>query len=190
MTIRRKLLPGRSANVPKSHLEAVIRFVKDKDIVLNPEQEKYMQRLLYADELARSRKYTRQQIINMLVSRFDVSNWRADEDITDSHKVFGQTRKINKAYLLSFHLDDIQEQISLAKQARRLDLLPKLNDNLTYALNSLPPEEKETEAAPAKIIFIIKDGGAKTMDVDAILAEAEKLLKTDQADEYIDFEEQ
>jgi hypothetical protein len=187
----RKNLPARSKNVPKSHLEAVLRFVKEKDIILNPEQERYMQRILYADELIRSRKYTRQQVINMIVTRFDVSKWRADEDVTDTHKVFGATRKISKGYILSFHLDDIQEQILLAKQARRLDLLPKLNDNLTYALNSLPPEEKESDRAPAKIVFIIKDRSNKTMDVDAILAEAEKLIKQDfSSNEYIDFEEQ
>lgn len=182
-------IPGRTTHKPKSYIDAVIRFINHKDIVLTPDQEQFMQRLQFADELIRSRKYVRQQIINQIAARFQVSDWRADQDITDTHRVFGASRKINKAYLLSFHLDDIQEQINLAKQARRIELLPKLNDNYTYALNSLPAEEKESDSAPAKIIFVIKDKADNQRDIDTILAEAENLIKQNHTDEYIQFEE-
>lgn len=180
----------------KGNIEAVVRFVLHKDITLNSEQELLMQRLQFADEQLRSRKFSRQQVINSIVTRFQVSEWRADQDITDAHRVFGQTRKLNKAYLLSFHLDDIQEQIQTAKRAGKLELLPKLNDNYTYALNSMPAEEKESDARPARIVFVIKGESSKQRTADEWLAEAEKLiaLSSKQSnvapDEYIEFEDE
>lgn len=180
----------------KGNIEAVVRFVLHKDVVLNADQEQLMQRLQFADEQLRSRKFSRQQVINSIVTRFNVSEWRADQDITDAHKVFGNTRKLNKAYLLSFHLDDIQEQIQMAKRANRLELLPKLNDNYTYALNSMPAEEKESDVRPARIVFVIKGESSKDKSVEEWLEEADKLLalSTKQSnvapDEYIEFEDE
>lgn len=184
-----KNLPNRAPNEPKSYVDAIVRFIIDRDIVLSIEQEKSKERILYADELIRERKYTRKQIVNMIAVRFDVSTWRADTDISDAHKIFGRARKINKNYVLTEHIDEIQSQIVLARQARQFAILPKLNDNLTYALNSLPPEEKEAQMAPVKIVFRIQDPGAAPLDVDALLAEAAALIKK-KSDDYIDFEEQ
>jgi hypothetical protein len=175
---------------PRTNVDAVIRFVHYRDIVLTAEQEELMNRLQFVDEKQRTRKFDRQQIINAVRSRFGISEWRADQDITDAHRVFGTTRKLNKNYLIAHHLDDIQQQIQLAKNARRLDLLPKLNDNFTYALNSMPPDEQITDTAPVKIVFVVKESTA-SKTVDDLIAEARKMLDLKpEADEYIEFQDE
>lgn len=176
---------------PKSNVEAIIRFVNKGDIVLNAEQENLFLRLCYTDTLLRSRKYKRDDILENIRKRFGISAYRANQDITDAHKIFGETRKLNKNYLLSHHIDEIGMQIQLAKDAGRYELLPKLNDNYTYALNSIPFEAEERETPPAKIVYVF-DGAPKTekKDLMSVLLDADNLIKgTAKNGSYIEFEE-
>lgn len=181
-------------SAPRTNLEAVTRFLTKSDIVLNTEQEDLLQRLTFTDDKIRSRKYTRDEIISLIRNRFKISEWRAEQDITDTHRLFGQTRKISKTYVLAQHIEEIERQIQLVKEARRFELLPKLNDALTYALNSLPAEDKEHEQPPFKIVFIsnaTRQEDKKT--VTDILTEVDALLNdtpTPDNDEYLEFEEE
>jgi hypothetical protein len=187
--------PKALANIesPKTNLEAVTRYFLKGDIALNTEQELLLQRLTFTDDKIRSRKYTRDEIIAFIVGRFKVTQWRAEQDITDTHRLFGATRKISKTYVLAQHIENIERQIHMATEARRLDLLPKLNDALTYALNSLPEEGKDYDQPPFKIVFINNsDKSAELRTVDELLLGCEKMLKektTPDDDEYLDFEE-
>lgn len=174
-----------------SNLEAVQRYIHHQDISLNSEQEQLLHRLQFADEKIRSRKFGRDEIITALRTRFGISKWRAEVDITEAHSVFGQTRRINKNYLMAQHLEDVARHIKLAESAKRLDLLPKLNDNYTYALNSLPSDNELNKHAPAKIIFVIKGFDEKKKNIDELLSEVDELLKKTVPDgDYIEFTEQ
>jgi hypothetical protein len=172
-------------------LEAVQRYIHTQDISLNTAQESLLHRLQFADEKIRSRKHTRDEIITALRTRFGVSQYRAERDITEAHSIFGQTRRLNKNYLMAQHLEDVARHIKLAESAKRLDLLPKLNDNYTYALNSLPTDNELNKHAPAKIIFIIKGDTDKQKTHDELLAEVDALLKkTTPNGDYIEFTEE
>ncbi len=175
---------------PRSSVEAIIRFMSKADIVLNSEQENLFVRLCYTDTLLRSRKYKRDTVIDMLRKRFGISPYRANQDITDAHKAFGETRKLNKNYLISHHIDEIGMQIQLVKESGRLELLPKLNDNYTYALNSIPVQYEPEDHAPAKVIFVYN--GATPVQQDTLtelLQQADNYIKASKSDDYIDYEE-
>lgn len=174
----------------KSNLEALERFVHKKDITLTVEQEELMQRIMHADEKSRSGIHDRQAIIESIVTRFSVSKWRADQDISDAHKLFGGVRKLNKNYLLSRHIERIEKHIKIAETARNLKELRGLNDSLTHALNSLPQEVENLEATPTTIIFIVKaPDEQKKKTVEDLLKEAEAITKQLPENEYIEFEE-
>lgn len=177
--------------IPKTNIEAVERYILKNDIVLTDDQRELLQRIQYADEKKRARVKSREEIIKDIVVRFGVSTWRADQDITDAHRLFGTTRKLNKNYLLAQHLENIEKQISVFEKARQYALIPKLNDNYTYALNSLQQEAAEHETSPTTIIFIVKaPGDQKKKTIDELLAEAEKKLKDNpEPNEYIEYEE-
>jgi hypothetical protein len=175
----------------RTNLEAVERYILKQDIILTDEQQELLLRIQFADEKKRARVNSREEIINAIVTRFGVSMWRADQDITDSQKLFGATRKINKNYLLAQLLDNIEKQIHVFEKARQYALIPKLNDNYTYALNSLPPDQLESQTSPTTIIFIVKaPDNARKKTVDELLQEAEAITKeTPEPDDYIEYEE-
>lgn len=174
-----------------TNLEAVERYIFKQDIVLTDEQQELLQRIQFADEKKRARVHSREEIINAIVTRFGVSMWRADQDITDSQKLFGATRKINKNYLLAQLLENIEKQIHAFERAKQYALIPKLNDNYVYALNSIPQEQIEAQNSPTTIIFIVKaPDNSRKKSIEELLQEAEAITKqTPDPDDYIEFEE-
>lgn len=178
--------------VPKNDAEAVTRYLLYGDIKLNNAQKELSERLLFVDQHLRERKLNHDEIITLTMKVFNVSNYRAQRDINDCQKVFGETRKLNKTYLLSHHIQEIGMQIQKCLDAKKYEYLPKLNDNLTYALNSLPVETDLKEAVPAKIVFVF-NGAAPTKNesLDDVLAEADAILHKNTANgsDYIEFEE-
>ncbi len=180
-----------TGKVPKTHIEAIERYIQHGDIALTDDQKELMLRIQYADEKKRSRILDREEIIKLLMARFGISKWRAEQDITDAHRLFGTTRKLNKNYLLAQHIENIEKQIATFEKAHQYSLIPKLNDNYTYALNSLQQDQAEHEVSPTTIIFVVKaPSDEKKKTVEELLAEADKLLKksTNQND-YIEYEE-
>jgi hypothetical protein len=177
--------------MPKTNIEAVERYMIHADITLTDEQRELMTRIQHADEKKRARIYDREEIIKSIVVRFGVSRWRAEQDITDAHRLFGATRKVNKNYLLAQHLDNIEKQIKTFEKAHQYNLIPKLNDNYTYALNSLQQDAIEHDPSPTTIIFVVKSpNDSKRKSIEELLAEAEEKLKAEpEENEYLEFEE-
>ncbi|MDH7463961.1 hypothetical protein QEG73_21850 [Chitinophagaceae bacterium 26-R-25] len=179
-----------SLEKPRTNVEVLIRHLSKGDIILNSDQEQLFIRLTLADQWLRSRKYDRDTIITMLRQRFSITSYRANQDITDAHKVFGETRKLNKNFLLSHHIEEIGRQIQIVLNEKRYELLPKLNDSFTYAINSIPREIEENQSSPAKIVYVFN--GTPIMekkDLNKVLQDADNLLKGLTHGEYIDYEE-
>jgi hypothetical protein len=176
---------------PKNDVEAVIQYLVNDSVKLTQSQDALCTRLIRVDGLLRSRKHTTDQIIEEIMKQFEVTRYRAEQDIYDCQKVFGATRKLSKSYLISHHLEDIGLMIKKCEDAKKWDLLPKLFDNYTYALNSLPVEEDPKEAPPAQITFVFQ--GAPPVEqkpLGEVLQEADKLLKPSVNGEYIEYEEE
>ena len=178
-----------SQEKPRTNVDAIIRFMTKGDIILNADQESLFVRICWTDTMLRSRKYKRDDILSISQKRFSISPYRANQDITDTHKVFGETRKLNKNYLISHHIDTIGRHIQLAEESSRLDLLAKLNDNLTYAINSIPPEVDQPDQHTAKIVYVY-EGAPKTekQDILSLLKQADDYIKGKKNADYIDYE--
>jgi hypothetical protein len=175
---------------PKNDVEAVIRHLIHQDVNLTASQDQLCTRLMYVDTLIRERQKTTDEIIEALKEKFGTTLYRAQQDIYDCHKVFGDTRRLNKNYVLSHHIDDIRLMIKKIIDAKEYSLLPKFYDNLTYAVNSLPVVEDAKDAPPTQIIMVYN--GAPPVEqkpLEDVLAEADNLLKPTVDGEYIDYEE-
>ena len=184
---RKKL---RQTRQPKTDVDAVVRYLVHQDVNLTKSQDALINRLIYVDGLIRSRKKTTDEIIEGVMEKFQVTQYRAQQDVYDCQRVFGETRKLNKAYLLSHHITDIGLQIQRCVEADKLELLPKLYDNYTYAINSLPVNDDVKEAPPAQITFVFN--GTPPVDqqpIDDVLAEADRLLQPSVHGEFIEYEE-
>src|SRR5574343_604515 len=112
---------------PKDDFEAVVRAFTHEDITLTPRQQQLSERLMFVDAQLRMRRHTQDAIIRMNMKKFGVTRHRAERDIVDTMKLFGESRKLNKAYLMSHHIDEIQRQIQTCIEAKKMELIPKLN---------------------------------------------------------------
>ena len=175
---------------PKNDVEAVIRFMLHGDIKLTASQDSLCNRLMFVDSLIRGRKFTTDQMVEQLMEKFTISQYRAQQDMYDCQKVFGETRKLTKLYLLSHHIQEIGLTIQKCKDKDMMDMLPKLFDNFTYAINSLPEDNSIKEAPPSHITYIFNGTPPVAQEpLDDVLKKADKLLTTSKNGEYIEFEE-
>jgi hypothetical protein len=175
---------------PKNDVDAVIRYMLHNDVKLTGSQDALCTRLMFVDSLNRGRKHTTDEIIELLKEKFTITQYRAQQDLYDCQKVFGETRKLNKTYLLSHHIQDIGITIQKCLDAKKFDLLAKLYDNYTYAINSLPVETEMKESPPTQITYVFN--GAPPVDqqpIEDVLATADKLLTPGKHGEYINYEE-
>jgi hypothetical protein len=176
---------------PKNDVEAVVQYLVNDNIKLTQSQDFLCTRLIRTDALIRSRKHTTDEIVEKLMSEFNITAYRAEQDMYDCHKVFGATRKLSKAYLVSHHIEEIGMMIKKCQEKDQLELLPKLFDNYTYALNSLPVEEDAKEAPPAQILFVLNGQIPVTQkSLAESLIEADNLLKPSAHGEYIEYDEE
>jgi len=175
---------------PKNDVEAVIQYLVNDNIKLTASQDALCTRLIHVDALIRSRKHTTDDIVKQMMDRFTITAYRAEQDIYDCQKVFGRTRKLSKAYLVSHHIEEIGMTIKKCQEKDMLDMLPKLFDNYTYALNSLPVEEDHKDAPPAQITYVFNgDAPVAQKPLGEVLLEADNLLKPSVHGEYLEYEE-
>jgi len=172
----------------KTNLQVLEQYMYKPELPLTAEQQELLLRIQYADELIRTGNRGRDEVINAIVTRFGVSKWRADQDVTDAGALFGRTRKLNTSYILAQHIEDIRKQIQIAKTARRWDVLPKLNENVTSAIKALPPQEETIERSPTTIIFVVQKSEGPKLTIEQLIAKAKQ--KTNTTNEYIEFTEE
>jgi hypothetical protein len=166
----------------KSNLEQIISYLSTEDgaVILTEKQEEMLGRLKQADDLLRKNKHSTKEVARMLVDIFrdkgvNYSIATAWRDIDDARMVFGTTRTINKNYIVTSHIDEIDEVIKLAKSTSNFKLLPLLFDCKTKALAQLPDDDSRKNAPPA-IIFNITNNTA-IIDNNMTDDEAEAVVK-------------
>lgn len=138
--------------------EKIVQYLLTGDVLLHADEEKMMMRWLYADSMIRSHRLRRDEIIEEIVKKFEVSRFTADSDIRNAHCVFAKTRTLNKRYLLSYLIEDLAIQIEKAKRD------PELKKNIHHlykeyraAINDLPDDQLDDKRTPATIMFNLFD---------------------------------
>lgn len=157
----------------------ILRFMTKSDITLNANEEAILDRWCYCDVLMRSRKKTTDEIVADMVKRWDVSKFTAINDINATQKLFAKSRDVNKKYLLHHHIEQIGLSIQKAGlKDTNLELMPKLFDSYTKAIQALPDDETADKLPPPIMNFFIAPGqqlsGVPTIE-DAI-AQADEIL--------------
>lgn len=178
----------------------IIRFLtsEDPDPLLS-EEELVLDRWEFADLQMRLRK-DYGSVIKLLMDKYHISQFTANNDYFTAQEVFATSRKLNKKYLLHYHIEDIRADLvkfrntlykyfdeGEKKEKKRIPsdkeiiALSKLNDSLVYALNSLPETAVAKDIPRPIFIFSLPDG--QTMPGRIPLTDAIKM-----ADELIDYE--
>lgn len=172
--------------------KAILRFCTHGDIKLKKEEDEILRRWEYCDVLLRAKSKTEQQIIEEIVTRFNVKSHTARNDIYQTQQLFGKSRQINKKYLAHHHLDRIDRDIQLIRSqlfktvdgklivpdSKETMALAKLYEAYTYQLNSLPDEPIEDKTPPPIFHFILAPGQVieKPLLLEDALKQADELI--------------
>lgn len=190
----------RVALLPKKReaFVAIRRFMMDGDVTLREEEEKILNRWIYVDALLKSKEHNEDGMIKNIMDNYAVSVYTARNDIQYTQRLFGDSRKINKKYLIHLHLDRIDRDIQILRtrlfevttdkegkthqcipDAKEMAALAKLHETYTYTLNSIPDDILEDKQPPPIFQFILAPGQVieRPMLVEDALRKADEILK-------------
>lgn len=169
----------RPALLPKKReaYVAIRRFMIDGDVTLREEEEKILNRWIFTDALLRAKEENEDGVIAKIVEQYNVSPYTARNDIYYTQRLFADSRKIVKKYLIHHHLDRIDRDIQLIRNklfsvdvekdgtktqcipdAKEIAALAKLHETYTYTLNSMPEDLIEDKQPPPIFQFILAPG--------------------------------
>lgn len=176
---------------------AIKRFMTMSDITLKVEEEAILKRWEFCDALLRSKEYDEETIIAKIVEMYNVSTFTARNDIGNAQRLFADSRKLNKKYLIHLHLERIDKDIQyvrkklFAKQkdkegkeydpsidAKELGAYAKLLESYTYTLNSIPEDIQNDKQPPPIFQFLLAPGQVidRPMEIDEAIAGADAFL--------------
>jgi len=177
----------------------IIKFLMQEPVELKAEDEKILARWEAADKLLQDELSFR-EICDQLVQTYAISRFTAQNDVFSAQEVFGQARRMDKRYVMFlkferqekdlmkirralFNMDDEDEKLrgKFTGDAKDMAALAKLEEALTYTLNSMPSEDV---APPAKQpVFLFNFAGiapAAPMPVEVAMEEADALIMNSQ----------
>jgi hypothetical protein len=180
-------------------LSRIRRFMSTEEsgIVLSVNEEKMLQRWVFANAMITERKFSRDEIADRIKNVHGVSIHTARSDINNAYSLFVSVTADYKRYTLQLHIEFIEKQIMKASTDKSLmPLLPKLIAEKTRALMALDVEQSNPDLpAPMINLYMLmmgsQAGPAKTNDsnLNSLLQEADKLIEFEKNHEYTDFSE-
>lgn len=164
----------------------------ESGVMLTPNEEKILSRLIYANALLSERKFTTEQVAEKIKEKFGCSIFTARNDINNTYTLFVSITEDYKRYTLWHHVEFLRQKLKAWETDKSLaHLLPKLSDSITKAIAAMPVKP-EAPDIPAPIILINVVGGkitAPEMSPDEARKEADEIIKQEEKGEYIDFED-
>lgn len=159
--------------------EVIIQYLVGEagTVKLNPEQENLLQRWSAADDMMRNMETGPNEIALALMKKFEYSVATARRDISNAQYVFGSMNVADKRYVISRHLDLIDDCIRKAIAAGKDKLWPILLQVKNKAIEMMPDTQK-TDTTPAALIFNIHVTQAADLGAGTITqADAEENVK-------------
>lgn len=155
--------------------EALVHFLISEPgtVTLTPKQEELLNRAREADRLMQAKRYSRREMELLLSDKFNYSIDTARNDMYLAEYIWGNAIKRNKTYLLSSHIDQIDDFIRMARQSGNDKFIEALLDLKTKAIKELP-DNNTSDTTPAAIIFNISMDTANLFDGKPITEEEAK----------------
>ena len=147
--LSRELAPGLLPAHKRNNVDAIVAFLlcEDGSVELTPEQKTLLDRADFADTQRRGRKLRNSAIVTLICNRWGVGSSTAWKDMERAGLIFGSTRLPNRDYLLALHIERIEDSIALHERQGKSNVLPKLYQALTNAINMLPDAERKQRSA-------------------------------------------
>jgi hypothetical protein len=142
---------------------------------LTEKQHDLLLRWEFADEKIRENmgKLSRDEIANLVVTRFKVSKCTAKSDLVNAEYVFSSSNPLNKAHRIGLRIEFLEKQIRLAAQASDFKAVAMMERSLSKYLEIYP--ETTPVEVPKNLIF--------NFDVTKL---ADRLVDQSDAEEIID----
>lgn len=161
----------------KDAFSRIVRFMDKADITLSADEENIMQRWFYCGALIRQKLMNHEEMVEDLCKKFSISKFTAISDINQTHKLNGRIIQINKKFLLHLHLERIDKVIqSNLSKTDALEILPKLFDSYTKAIQAIPEDTTADKQPPPQFIFNLAPG----QTIDGVMPAEEALKAADE----------
>lgn len=137
--------------------ELLVQYLlaEEGTVQLTPVQLKQLERVEEADRLIRGGRFPRQEDRETILARkYNISRSTARNDLATAEYIFGRSRKRDKNYLMSNHIDFLDQCIKKAQRAGDMRSMVMLIAEKTKAIKELP-DYTSANTAPAAIIFNI-----------------------------------
>jgi hypothetical protein len=150
---------------PKKELE---------DMELTDEDARILERLQFIDSLLRRHrpKIKKQDIINMTVRRYSISERQFHVDYSNCQKLFGNVNPLDRKYLKTLYSEWLEQIASLAesKGDYKSAVLAIEKAAQIHGLYEKELAEDSGKDNPGKFVMVmmLQDGNVKTADLDAL----------------------
>lgn len=180
--------------------EKITAFLTQQEITLNAEEERMLARWEAADRLLQQ-KLPLPQIVERLTNEFSISRFTAQNDVFTAQEIFGAARKLDKRYLLFMKYQRQEADIERIRKkmfklgengesnndewgidAKELQALAKLEEAITYTLNSIPQEAPAPIVKQPVMLFNTVNNYSAPMSVNDALAEADRIININDSD--------
>lgn len=145
-----------------------------KDIDLSPDDARILERLQFIDGLLRRHrpKIKKQDIINMTVRRYNISERQFHNDYSNCQKLFGNVNPLDRKYLKTLYAEWFEQMASLAESKGdfKSAVLALEKAAEIQGLYEKDTEDDTHSDNPGKFVMVmmLQDGGVKTADLDAL----------------------
>jgi hypothetical protein len=173
-----ELLPGQAfqqltkTNKVDSNREEIKDYLMAGGVgELSTKQTELLQRWEYADEMIRANmgKLNREEIANLVVSKFSVSKATAKSDLVNAEYVFSSSSPLNKAYRISLRIEFLEKHIRLAAAAGDYKAIGMMEKTLAKYYEIYP--ETTPVEVPKTLIFSFDIDKLKDRIIDQSSAE-------------------
>lgn len=162
--------------------------IEESGITLLPKEEKMLRRWMVVQGFLSERKFSDEEIIDEVITLFDVSKFTARSDINYARSLFVEQLKNAKRFALYHHA----RQLEILYQQKTTDkayapYLHHLANAVTKAWAAVP-EEQEVPDVPAPVL-IMNVVNANTRPIADARKAADELIELERTKDYTEFEE-
>lgn len=172
-------------NNSRKNLEAIENYLccDEEDragLELTPKQQELFERWSFADDQLRRDRYKHEEVVQMLITKFGISNSSAWDDLRHAQIVFGSSNALNKRYTAYAQVRRLENMIRFCRNARDFKSAADFEKILQKAIAALPDTQAPKSARV--INFNIQNNNNAFTASEQDITDAVKA-----AEEYLDY---
>jgi C-terminal processing protease CtpA/Prc len=162
--------------------DALLTYIQNggdsSGIVLSEKHAKQLDRIRFADEKIRERRYTKDQIAQFIIGKFGVCRDTAYKAIVYAEYIYSSSYPLNKKYEIQIRIEFLKKKINDAYTDKDALTASQLEKQLREYIKMYP--DYQPPRSPKNITFVINGDLHQTnnvLNLDQAISESDELIK-------------